>query len=216
MNKKVISRKALVTACGSLFLVVILIISGCGSNNSVTTPTPPMTPTILHVRVEVYGDFQCPKCANLFFSVEEELVKLYGNNTIVSIDFRPINGFGDASLLAAEAALCAKDQGKFQEYCNALYTAWQKDGKKAYSEDNLIKAAVNLGLDEQMFSSCLKGGTKETTVELYKKALVNLGETEVPMTYINGHKIKGVQPLQTFVDYINGLLSDMPTPTPAS
>jgi protein-disulfide isomerase len=205
-------------ALAILVLVVMFVATGCGNKEATPTLTPTKTPTpsptALHVEVIIYGDFQCPKCANLFFNVEEELLKLYGNTSKVSIEFRPINGLGDESLLAAEAALCAKDQGKFWEYSSALYTAWRRDGKGAYSQEELIKTAMALGLDEQAFSSCLKSGAKAAKVEAYKQALVDLGETEIPMTYINGHKIRGLQPLQTFVDYIQGLLTNMSTSIP--
>jgi predicted DsbA family dithiol-disulfide isomerase len=137
---------------------------------------------------------------------------LYGNTTAVSIEFRPINGFGDVSLLAAEAALCAKDQGKFWEFSTALYAAWRQDGASAYSEDNLVKTAVALGLDETVFGSCLKGGAKAAQVNANKQALVDAGEREVPMVYINGYKIKGVKPLQTYLDYIEGLLTSKSLP----
>ena len=218
MDKKVmcLSRHMLLVALAILVLFVIFFASGCGSNGSTGTPTstptptktPTPSPTPLHVEVIIYSDYQCSNCATLFFNVEEELVRLYGNTSTVSIEVRLINGYGDASLLAAEAALCAKDQGKFWEYSNALYTAWRQDGKSAYSEDRLIKAAIALGLNEEAFSSCLKSGVNKAKVETNKKALVDLGETEIPMVYINGHKIKGIEPLQTYVDYIQGLLTD--------
>jgi predicted DsbA family dithiol-disulfide isomerase len=126
--------------------------------------------------------------------------------TQVSIEFRPINRFGNASLLAAEAALCAGDQGQFREYSGAIFTAWRQAGANAYSQEELIKTAIALGLNEETFSTCLKSGAKAVQVKANKQALEDTGETEIPIVFINGYKIEDVKPLQTYVDYINSLL----------
>ena len=156
------------------------------------------------VGIVIYSDFQCHNWADLFFDVEEELYRLYGNMTQVSIEVRPINGFGDASLQAAEAALCAGDQGQFLEYSGALFTAWRQAG--AYSEEELIKKARELGLNEEAFNSCLTSGAKEAEVDANRIQLLDAGETEIPIIYINGNKIKGNKPLQTYIDVIEQLL----------
>ena len=198
----------------ALLLVSLVLGFGCAKPEATPTPTPSPTPTPTpKVEIVIYSDFQCHNCADLFFDVEEELLRLYGNTSKVSIEVRPINGLGNASLLAAEAALCAKDQGKFWEYSNALYTAWRQFGASAYSQEELMKAAIALGLNEEVFSSCLKTGAKKAKVEANKQALVDTGENEIPIVFINGHKIKGVEPLQTYVDYIQGLLTNTPTST---
>jgi len=188
----------------ALLLVSLVLAFGCAKPEATPTPTPIPTPK---VEVIIYGDFQCSSCADLFFNVEEELLQLYGNTTEVRIEARPINGYDNASLLAGEAALCAGDQGKFWEYSNALYTAWRQVGKNAYSEGELINTAVTLGLNQEAFSSCLTSGAKEAEVDGNRLELLDAGETEIPIVYINGYKIKGVKPLQTYVDYIQGLLA---------
>jgi len=43
-------------------------------------------------------------------------------------------------------------------------------------------------------------------VEVNKQALENTGESEIPLVFINGNKIKGDKPLQTHVDFIDWLL----------
>lgn len=211
---KIVRRSKIGVMAG---LVVLLLVSlapgfGCAKQEATPTPTPTSTPTPTptpapKVAVIVYSDFQCHNCADLFFNVEEELLRLYGNTTEVRIKARPINGYDDASLLAGEAALCAGDQGRFWEYSNALYTAWRQVGKSAYSEEELINTAVALGLNEEAFSSCLASGAKEAEVDGNRLELLNAGETEIPIVYINGYKIKGVKPLQTYVDIIERLLA---------
>jgi protein-disulfide isomerase len=198
------SKRVVLAGLMAVLMVSLVLGSGCAKPEATPTPTPTPTPAP-KVEVIIYTDFQCHNCADLFFNVEEELVQLYGNTSRVSIEVRPINGYGNVSLLAGEAALCAKDQGQFWEYAKALFTAWRQAGAAAYSEEELIKTAIALGLNEEAFSSCLETGAKKAEVEANKQALVDSGESEIPMVYINGHKIKGVKPLQTYVDYIQGL-----------
>jgi protein-disulfide isomerase len=199
------SKTGVMAGLVALLLVSLVLGFGCGKPEATPTPTPTPTPT-LKVEIVIYSDFQCHNCADLFFNVEEELVQLYGNTSRVSIEVRPINGLGNASLLAGEAALCARDQGKFWEYSSALYTAWRQAGAAAYSEEELIKKARELGLNEEAFSSCLTSGAKEAEVDANRIQLLDAGETEIPIIFINGNKIKGNKPLQTYIDVIEQLL----------
>jgi protein-disulfide isomerase len=205
-----LSKTRVTATLAALLLIPLLLGFGCGKQ--VPTPTPTLTPTptstpLPKIQVIIYSDFQCLNCEALFFNVEEELLRLYGNTTRVSIEVRPINGFGDASLLSGEAALCAKDQGKFWEYANALFISWSQVGASAYSEGELIKTAVALGLNQQAFSSCLTSGTKAAEVEANKQILTSANIFDVPVVLINQKKIVGLNPLQTYVDAINEMLS---------
>jgi protein-disulfide isomerase len=192
----------------ALLLVSLVLGFGCAKPEATPTPTPSPTPTpIPKVEIIIYSDFQCHNCADLFFEVEEELLRLYGNTSTVSIEVRPINGFGNASLLAAEAALCAGDQGQFREYSGALFTAWRQAGAAAYSEEELLKTAIALGLNEEAFISCLESGAKQAEVEANKQMLISAGIGDVPIIFINDNKILGPKPLQTYVDVIERLLS---------
>jgi len=193
----------------SIALLISLIFGfGCAKQEATPTPPPSPTPTPTpKMEIVIYSDFQCHNCADLFFDVEEELHRLYVDTDKVSMEVRSINGLGNASLLAAEAALCAGDQGKFWAYSGALFTAWRQAGAAAYSEAELLKTAIALGLNEEAFSTCLTSGVKEAEVDANRLELLDAGETEIPIIYINGNKIKGNKPLQTYVDVIEQLLS---------
>lgn len=193
------SNKALWLGGLSLLLLVSVILSsGCGKHE----PTPTSK-----VDIVIYSDFACSNCAYLFFNVEEALLERYGDTGNVSFDVRPINGYGDTSLLAGAAALCAGDQGRYWEYAGALFTAWNQSGTTAYSQQELLNTAASLGLDTQTYSSCLASGEKQARVDANRVELLDAGEQEVPIVYVNGGMIKGIKPLQTYIDVIEGLLS---------
>lgn len=172
---------------------------GCGKQEAVTPPPK--------VEVIIYTDFQCHNCADFYFNVEEKLLERYGNTSEVRLEARPINGLGYASMLAGEAALCARDQGWFWGYSDALFSAWRQAGEGVYSEERMLNIAIALDLNIDAFRSCLESGAKEAEVEDNRRQLLEAGESEVPIIFINGSKIVGVNPLQTYVDVVDQLLS---------
>lgn len=72
------------------------------------------------IKVMEYTDFECPFC-NRAFPVIEALLAEYGNN--ISLEYRsfPLPMHPDAPK-AAEAALCAGEQGKFWEMHDKMFT----------------------------------------------------------------------------------------------
>lgn len=72
------------------------------------------------IKIMEYTDFECPYCNRAFPTIEALLAK-YGNN--ISLEYRsfPLSFHADAQK-AAEAALCAGDQGKFWEMHDKMFT----------------------------------------------------------------------------------------------
>jgi protein-disulfide isomerase len=72
------------------------------------------------VKIIEYTDFECPYC-NMAFPTIEALLAKYGNQ--ISLEYRsfPLSFHADAQK-AAEAALCAGEQGKFWEMHDKMFT----------------------------------------------------------------------------------------------
>ena len=102
------------------------------------------------------------------------------------------------SLRAAEAALCAADQGHFLEYQDALFHAWREEDADAYSTDQLVAMASSLGLDAVAFRSCLDSGEKKAEVEQNMNLAKADGVRVLPAVIINGTKLEGYKPLDTY------------------
>jgi protein-disulfide isomerase len=159
------------------------------------------------VEIVIYTDFQCPSCWMLSSQVEGELLRLYVDTGKADLDIRLLPAFGPDSLRAAEAALCAADQGQFWEYRDAIFAEWAQSGKAAYSEEELKKAANQLGLNEADFSVCLDSGAKRAEVEANMSLAQAAGVTHVPTMLINDVKVVGFKPLETYVQTIEELLA---------
>jgi protein-disulfide isomerase len=78
------------------------------------------------------------------------------------LDFRdfPLREIHPQAQIAAEAARCACDQGKFWEFHDALFADQSK-----LDEAALIAQARVLGLNERSFQSCLTSGKFKAKIE---------------------------------------------------
>ncbi len=148
------------------------------------------------VEVVEFSDFQCPYCANAS-KILDQLKEKYGNKIKIVFKNFPLPFHKDAHK-AAEAGLCANEQGKFWEMHDAMFAAQDK-----LAVPDLKATAKRIGLDSAKFDTCLdshKNHAKLTkTIEEGKAA----GVKSTPTFYINGQQIMGAQPIQVFTDLID-------------
>jgi len=121
-----------------------------------------------------FTDYQCPFCGRYARETFPELRKQYvdtGQMRYSVID-QPLPMHTEAAK-AAEAAHCAKDQGKFWEIHDAMM-ANQDDLK------DLSSYAKKLNLNIGVFETCLNTGKYKDTVNRNIKLAIELGITGVP------------------------------------
>lgn len=71
-----------------------------------------------------YSDFQCPYCARALPTVKQVLDE-YGDKVMFSYKHFPLESIHPRAHIAAQAAECAGDQGKFWEFHDALFETQQ-------------------------------------------------------------------------------------------
>ena len=71
-----------------------------------------------------FSDFQCPYCGR-GFSVVEELLKQYQGKIRFIYKHFPLRQIHPYAQKAAEAAICAGEQGKFFQYHDKLFKSQQ-------------------------------------------------------------------------------------------
>ncbi len=106
------------------------------------------------------------------------------------------------STWAAEAALCANDQGQFWPYHDILFA-----NQGTYSKANLKQYAEMLGLDTAAFDECLDTGRYTAEVQDQLAEGRDKGITVTPTMFINGLKAEGVQPFENLQEIIEQLLA---------
>lgn len=155
------------------------------------------------VTIIEWGDFQCPFCAQLFNTVEkqarEEYVKT-GKVRWVYRDF-PLS-FHPAAMPAALAAECAKDQGKYWLYHDALF-----ENQATIETLDYIKLASTLGLNTSTFKQCVDTQKYKDEIAKDTQDGVAAGVEGTPATFINGKLISGAQPYAVFKAEIEAALA---------
>jgi protein-disulfide isomerase len=99
-----------------------------------------------------FSDYQCPFCKRHATTVMPQLIKDYVDTGKVRFVMRelPIENLHPRAVAAAEAALCAGDQGKYWEMSEALF-----NDQKANTDENFQAMAGGLELDVPAFTECM-------------------------------------------------------------
>jgi len=161
---------------------------------------PARGPKDAPVTIVEFSDFECPYCGAAHDTVEQVMNTYAGKVRLVYRQF-PLS-FHPHAAKAAEASLCAADQGKFWEYHDVLF----KDQKKLEPTD--LKAhASEVGMDAQKFGQCLDSGEKKKAVDADQAAGLQAGVGGTPAFFINGIFLNGAQPLDEFKKVIDGELA---------
>jgi len=173
-------------------------------------PGPAKGPTSAPVTIIEYSDFQCPFCSRGAATLRAVAAK-YGDR--VRIEFRhfPLPVHPDAAK-AAEAAMCASEQGMFWEMHDSLF-ANQKAG---FSRDSLKRYATDVGLDRAQFDTCVDSGRHSSDVEKSVEAATRAGVSSTPTFFINGRYESGALPLEPFSAIVDEELRAATSRTPAS
>jgi protein-disulfide isomerase len=155
-------------------------------------PNDPVSGTAsAKVEIVEFSDFQCPYCQRVA-PVLKQLMAKYGDRVkLVWKDF-PLPSHPDARP-AAEAALCANDQGKFWAYHDKLF-----DNQSELTVVNLKEWAVQLGMNAATFNACFDKGTHRQLVEEDQEEGSRYGVSSTPTVYINGRAVVGAMPLETY------------------
>lgn len=138
-----------------------------------------------------YGDYQCPFCGRFFRDTESLVRENYVKTGKVKTVFRNFQFLGPESTNAAQAAECAKDQGKFWAYYDAIYTTELKDGKENngnLTRELFIDLAKGAGLDANAFTSCYDSGKYAVQVQKDTADAQALGVNSTPTIFVNGQQ----------------------------
>src|SRR3970040_1655347 len=150
-----------------------------------------------------FGDYQCFFCHKFFNETESAILKNYVETGKVKIIFKDFTIIGPDSIAAANAAHCAKDQGKFWEYHDTLYNNWGGENNDWASSENLLKFAQSIELNEESFVKCMVEKKYDQLVTSSNNDARTLGLTGTPGFFIicpDNHttKIPGAQPYESF------------------
>ncbi len=139
----------------------------------------------------VFSDFQCPFCKRIEPTLAE-MEKHYPGKVRVVWKNYPLPFHANAEP-AAEAAMAADAQGKFWPMHDRLFA-----NNTALDRESLENYAAAIGLDLPRFRADLDAGRYKARIEADQQEGRELGVVGTPAVFINGRKIAGAYPFETF------------------
>ncbi len=186
-------------------------------------PTAPPTPTTANVKIldtdpvkgnanakltiVEFADYQCPFCERFFKDVEPQIIKDYVDTGKAKFVFKNLAFLGKESTDAANAAMCAKEQNKFWEYHDYLFSHQGAENSGTFAPDKLKGFATDLGLNASQFSSCLDSQKYSAQVAADQAEASKNGFNSTPSLAVGSTPIIGAQPYAQFKTAIDAELA---------
>ena len=152
---------------------------------------PVKGPADAPVTLVEFTDFECPFCSKVRPSLKE-VENTYGKKVRLVFKHQPLP-FHKNAFPAAEASLCANDQGKFWEMEEQLFT-----NNRNLTRAELDGHAKSVGLDAGKFTTCMSARKYKQQVLDDQEMADRVTATGTPAFFINGRKISGAQPFSAF------------------
>lgn len=163
------------------------------------------------ITIVEFGDYQCHQCYNWFHNVKPAITRDYietGKTNLVFVDLAVL---GSDSPKAAQASYCAEDQGMYWDYHDLLYDSQELKIDGGWANSDRLKAfAFSLGLDMDLFDSCLDSGKYSKRVQYNIQQARNNGVKGTPGFFIVGpdgqQQISGAQPFSVFKKILDPMI----------
>jgi protein-disulfide isomerase len=159
---------------------------------------PYLGPEDAPVTIIMFSDYQCVYCQKWYFQTLKPLLNDYPDQIrFVYRDF-PLSSIHASAALAAEAANCAGDQGKYWDFFDAVFSSTEALGEQAIQDH-----ATALSLNMDTFNQCLSSHKYQDEVAADFAYAANLGVQSTPTFFVNGLAVVGAQPYSVFSNLID-------------
>ena len=148
--------------------------------------------------VEV-SDFGCPHCQSFHQEKSAAIKENYVDTGQVKWVFLPY-ALRPETVPAANAALCAAEQGKYSQFTDALFNL---PTETALTRDGFLEAASEIGLDIDTFTTCVEVGRYNRTVGDNQQAARAVRVSGTPTFFVNDQIVSGNMPLAEFERLFN-------------
>ena len=162
--------------------------------------SPAKGPVGAPVTIVEFSDFECPFCGRIVPTLKQ-VEEAYGDQVRVVFRQFPLNIHPHAQK-AAEASLCANDQGKFWEMHDAMF-----EKQRELGVDQLKAHAAGLGLDADSFGACLDSGKHAQKVASDMSDGAKAGVNGTPALFVNGRFLNGAVPFEAIAKLVDDELA---------
>ena len=163
------------------------------------------------ITIVEFGDYQCHQCFNWFHNTKPDLTHDYIETGKVNLVFVDLAFLGSDSTKAAQASYCAEDQEKYWDYHDLLYISQEPEIDGGWADSERLKAfAFSLGLDMELFESCLDSGKYSKRVQYNIQQARDHDVRGTPGFFIVGpdeqQQLGGAQPFSVFKQILDPMV----------
>ncbi len=177
-------------------------------SSRINTEGPSKGPLDASVTILEFSDFQCPYCKQAAVSLKS-ILESYASDVRLVFKQMPLSIHPDA-FKAAQASVCAGEQGKFWEFHEILFNSTE------LSEKALKKSAADLGLRATEFDTCLSSDSSAARVKKDMQEAMRAEVQGTPTFFVNGRVIRGMRNVEEFRRVIDQALQEKKLAKPAS
>jgi len=142
------------------------------------------------IRVTEYADYQCPYCQNYavvqFPTIKERLI----DAGLVQWRFKdfPLDQPHPNARLAAHAAACADDQGRYWQMHDAIFQGHPTWSVEPNATGTFRSYAQRIGLDVAAYDTCMREARHAGRIEGTRQEGIRLGVGSTPTFIMNGRR----------------------------
>jgi len=147
-------------------------------------------------QIDIWEDFQCPACRD-FEAINNEIIKKVITEKKAKVVYHPLTFIGarstlgfNESVIAANAAACAMDEGKFVQMHEILYqnqAATENSGK--FTKEYMISLGAKIGITSMKYQDCVTKGNYSLWTETSASYAAVKNVNSTPTVSVNGKEL---------------------------
>ena len=178
------------------------------------TNDPALGPADAKVTVRIFGDLECPACRSAEPGVTHLRTAYADTVRIIWNDFPLPASIHPKARIAANAARCAEEQGKFWEMHDELYDAQDGWSKSSNPANDFFALAQKIQLNEDGFRSCYDSRRHDSKIADDMSEGRGNGVAATPTFFINNTKQVGILSPSEWDAILKPLLEGNMSPAP--
>ncbi len=176
-----------------------------------TMGSPILGDPLAPITIVEFGDYQCHQCYNWYHNTKPAITTNYIETGKANLVFVDLAFLGRDSPKAAQATYCADDQGMYWEFHNLLYTSQESQIDNGWTNTERLKAfAFGMGLDMELFESCLDSGKHSKRVQFNSSQAKEHSIRGTPGFFIinsdEQKQLSGAQPFSVFKEVLDSMI----------